>query len=129
MKNLFLFAIILTSACDRIDPEETARNGGSTSEGPPAPPSTDGCACTPGEPDACPLGTDCVPLADGDAYACLAKCVGENEQGGGYVTDCRGDGAPLDCFYPFKTDNYLGDPYCPACLSCSPVNPLSVVCQ
>lgn len=85
--------------------------------------SFDGCECDPQDP-VCGPGLQCVPRGGGK-FMCLAKCSGDNGQGGGYITTC-----PESCFYPFFDEKEgTGAAYCPVCISCGPVNPLSLVCQ
>jgi hypothetical protein len=127
MKHLLPLLLIL--ACDTQasfpivapDPPVVAlESTGGTSTGEPPAPELSGCACEPDGP-ACGLGLDCVPV--GGEHACLAKCAGENELGGGYVTTC-----PTTCFYPLFGPLGTGPAYCPACMGCAPVNPLSLIC-
>ncbi len=128
MKHLLLLSILL--ACDLQDPPPivapdppvvAVETTGGTGE--PPTPELSGCACEPNGP-ACGLGLDCVPTPDGGGHACLAKCAGSNELGGGYVTTC-----PAICFYPLFSEQGTGPAYCPACINCGPVDPLSLICQ
>lgn len=80
------------------------------------------CECDPKNP-ICGPGLQCVPRGN-NQFSCMAKCSGQNSQGGGYITTC-----PETCFYPFFSDKGTGDAYCPACIACGPVNPLALVCQ
>lgn len=80
------------------------------------------CECDPKDP-VCGPGLQCVPRGD-NTFSCMAKCDGQNSQGGGYITTC-----PEACFYPFISEKGTGDSYCPACIACGPVNPLALVCQ
>ncbi len=119
-------------ACETPEPVEHRDGGSSTGdlcpEPPPVqPPAVSGCACDPGKPDTCGVGLDCVPV--GDEYACLAPCFGENEFGGGYVTSCNAHQQEVACFQPYPDRGPSGPSYCPACLTCGPVDPKSLVCQ
>lgn len=130
MKHIVLLSVLI--ACDLQEPPPIVapdppvvglESTSSASTGAPPAPELSGCACEPDGP-ACGLGLDCVPTPDGVGHACLAKCSGANELGGGYITSCS-----ETCFYPLFGQDGTGPSYCPACLGCGPVDPLSLVCQ
>ncbi len=135
MRNFTFLILLLITGCDaQTDPEPVEfRDGGSSTgscfEPPPPiqPPAVSGCACDPQKPDTCGVGLDCVPIGDG--HACLAKCYGENEFGGGYVTSCNAHQQEVACFQPYPKLGPGGPSYCPACITCGQVDPRSLVCQ
>jgi hypothetical protein len=119
---------ILSLAFLACDPAQVAEfRGGSTSGTTgavePIKPNVEWCECNPKEP-LCGEGLECVPTGNGDQHACLAKCSGINANGGGFITTC-----PETCFYPFLGEKGTGPAYCPSCIRCGPVDPLSLVCQ
>jgi hypothetical protein len=106
MKHLTLLSILL--ACDPAP--VTSRDGSTGADEP----DLSGCACDPWAAEPCKPGLTCAPVDGG--HACLAGCSG--------LTTC-----PASCVYPFAGEKGTGPAYCPACLSCAPVDPLALTCQ
>ena len=125
---LFFTLLALATGCDaQVEPVELrdGESSGSCFEPPPPvePPSLGACACDPKEPK-CGLGLQCLEVEG--QFACLAPCFGKNPMGGGYITTCTAHQRELDCISPNGPN---GPSYCPACISCSLVDPRSLVCQ